>query len=125
MAAVPEALILLGHGSRLDSSNRGLHAVARRLAERLPAARVEVAFLQLARPDLDEAARRCVEAGARRVGIVPFFLFPGAHVLEDIPRAVRALREHFPGVTFALAPALGDHPKVIEAAADRAKEILS
>lgn len=125
MAEPLGALVLLGHGSRLDSSNQGLAEVARRLAAQLPVERVEVAFLQLARPDLTEAVARCVAAGARRVGIVPFFLFPGAHVLEDIPRAVDALRERFPGVTFVLAPAIGDHPKVVEAAADRAREILS
>lgn len=118
------AVILLGHGSRLPEANQGLHGVAHRVAELLGAARVEVAFLQLARPGLAEAADRCVAAGAGRVAVVPFFLFAGAHVRDDIPQELERLRSRHPRVEFQMASVLGDHPKLAEAAAERAREAL-
>jgi precorrin-8X/cobalt-precorrin-8 methylmutase len=118
------AVVLLGHGSRLESANRALEEVAQRVAALLGVARVETAFLQLARPGLEEAVERCVRAGARRVAVVPFFLFPGVHVLDDIPHAVAALTARHPGVEMTVTPALGGHPKLAEAAADRVREVL-
>ncbi|MBE0618455.1 MAG: CbiX/SirB N-terminal domain-containing protein [Proteobacteria bacterium] len=119
------AVILLGHGSRLPEANHGLDGVAREVAELLGGSQVEVAFLQLARPGLAEAADRCVAAGARSVAIVPFFLFAGAHVRDDIPQELERLRSRHPGIQFRVAPVLGGHPKLAEAAAERAQEAMA
>lgn len=118
------AVVLLGHGSRRAEANAGLEEVARAVASLLRAETVEVAYLQLARPGLGEAVERCVAAGARRIAVVPFFLFPGAHVLEDIPAEAERLRARYPGVAISVGRVLGDHPKLAEAAADRAREAL-
>ncbi|MEW6489404.1 MAG: CbiX/SirB N-terminal domain-containing protein, partial [Thermodesulfobacteriota bacterium] len=94
------AVILLGHGSRLPEANAALDGVARQVAALLGETRVEVAFLQMAQPGLAAAADRGAAAGARTVVIVPFFLFPGAHVRDDIPHELEQLRLRHPGVTF-------------------------
>ncbi len=122
--ATGSAVVLLGHGSRRAEANRGLEQVARAVGSLLDGEVVEVAYLQLARPGLAEAVERCVAAGARRVAVVPFFLFPGAHVLEDIPAEVERLRALHPGVAISVGRVLGDHPKLAQAAADRAREAL-
>lgn len=118
------AVVLLGHGSRLAEANRGLEGVARELRS-LQGGWVEVAFLQLAPPTLGDTVFQCVQAGADRVVIQPFFLFPGAHVLEDIPREVDELRRLYPTTELLLAPHLGAHPKLAEIAAERLREVLS
>jgi sirohydrochlorin ferrochelatase len=119
------AVILLGHGSRLSEANAGLEAVAGQVAALLGQTRVEVAFLQMAEPGLAAAANRCVAAGAWTIVIVPFFLFPGAHVRDDIPRELEGLRARHPGVTFCVGQVLGGHPKLAQAAAERAREALA
>ena len=118
------AVVLLGHGSRLEDGNRGLHDVAARVAEQLGDTPVRAAFLQLCEPGLEEAVERCIAAGARRVAVVPFFLFPGAHVQEDIPRILERLEARHPGVELRLGGVLGDHPKLAEVAAERAREAM-
>ncbi len=118
------AVVLLGHGSRRAEANRGLEQVARAVGSLLDGEVVETAYLQLARPGLAEAVERCVAAGARRVAVVPFFLFTGAHVLDDIPAEVERLRALHPGVVISVGRVLGDHPKLAQAAADRAREAL-
>ena len=124
MATSAEAVVLLGHDSRLAGGTCGLEPVAARVAALLGGARVEEAFLQLAQPNLDEAVARCVAAGAERIVVVPFFLFPGAHVQEDIPQALERLAAVYPRVTLHLAEVLGGHPKLAEVAAERAREAL-
>jgi sirohydrochlorin ferrochelatase len=117
------AVVLLGHGSRLPEANEALGEVARDLRSLLGGGWVEVAFLQLARPSLPDAVADCVTAGAGRIVIQPFFLFPGAHVLEDIPRAVEGLRRDHRHVEVVLAPHLGSHPKLAEIVCERLREV--
>jgi sirohydrochlorin ferrochelatase len=118
------AVILLGHGSRLAEANEGLEGVARDLRAVLDGGWVEVAFLQLAHPTLAEAVADCIRAGADRIAVQPFFLFPGAHVLEDIPQALENLRRAYAHVEILLAPHLGAHPKLAEIARERLQEVL-
>jgi len=125
MGSKNPAIILLGHGSRLPGGNQGLYAVAAQVSDQLGGCRVEAAFLQLAEPGLEEAVARCFAAGARRITVVPFFLFAGAHVQEDIPRALVALESRHPGLELRLCGVLGDHPKLAEVAAERAREVMT
>jgi sirohydrochlorin ferrochelatase len=122
---VTTALILLGHGSRRTEANHGLAEIAEQLRALRHEGWVEIAFLQLARPSLGDAVFHCVQAGADRVVIQPFFLFPGGHVLQDIPAEVEALRRDHPTVEILLASHLGAHPKLAEIAAERIEEVLS
>lgn len=118
------AIILLGHGSRRPEANRALDAVAQDVREILGGAWVETAFLQMAPPSLPTAVGDCVQAGADRIVVQPFFLFPGAHVLQDIPEVLEELRRCYPHVEIALAPHLGTHRKLAEIAAERLQEVL-
>ena len=76
------AIILLGHGSRRVEANRALETVAQDLRDLLGGVWVEPAFLQMAPPSLSTAVGDCVQAGADRIVVQPFFLFPGAHVRQ-------------------------------------------
>lgn len=118
------AIVLLGHGSRRPEANRALETVAQDLRDLLGDVWVEPAFLQMAPPTLAAAVADCVQAGADRIVVQPFFLFPGAHVLQDIPEAVAELRRLYAHVEILLAPHLGTHRKLAEIAAERLREVL-
>jgi sirohydrochlorin ferrochelatase len=53
-------------------------------------------------------AGRCVEAGASRVVVAPYFLSRGRHIQEDIPALVAAAQEQFPGITCSIADPIGE-----------------
>ncbi|HIK44736.1 MAG TPA: sirohydrochlorin chelatase [Leptolyngbyaceae cyanobacterium M65_K2018_010] len=57
-----------------------------------------------------EFGQRIYAAGGRSLGIVPLFLLPGRHVLEDVPEAVRQAQRLLPQVSLQLCPHLGSHP---------------
>lgn len=118
------AILLIAHGSRRAEANADLVEIARLVAGRRPDAIVELAYLELAQPDIPEGARRCVERGAEEVRLLPYFLSAGAHVQEDL----RAFRDRFtgeyPGVRFVCCPPLGLDPRLIDVLLERLEESL-
>lgn len=116
------ALLLIAHGSREPQANADLGFIAAALREREEYLCVEPSFLELAAPEADSAAARCVEQGATCVVIVPYFLSAGVHVHRDLSAIRDRLAERFPHVAFQLAPPLGRHPLLVEIVAQRARE---
>jgi sirohydrochlorin ferrochelatase len=102
-------IIIVDHGSRLDQSNQMLEEVAKLFAERFRQkyAIVEPAHMELAEPSIATAYARCVERGARRVVVCPFFLGPGKHWTQDIPRLTADAAKEFPGTDYHVTPTLG------------------
>ncbi len=120
-----DAVILLGHGSRLKSANEPLLKMAQMICELLDGVRVYPAYLQLAEPSVAQSAVKAIGDGAKNIAVMPFFLFPGAHVLEDIPAELEKIAGENNHVKFTLCSHLGLHPKIAEAAAERIKESLN
>jgi sirohydrochlorin ferrochelatase len=116
------ALLLIAHGSRRAEANADLAHVAAAVRDRGRYPIVQVAFLELAGPDIDAGAALCVEAGATDVILLPYFLSPGKHVAEDLAAARDRLSARFPGVRFALAEPLGRHPLLIDVVEARARD---
>jgi sirohydrochlorin ferrochelatase len=116
------ALLLIAHGSRRPEANADLTYIADRLRERGRYPIVQVSFLELAEPGIEAGGAMCVEAGATDVILLPYFLSPGIHVVEDLTAARNALGERFPGVRFVLAEPLGRHPLLVDVVEERAGE---
>src|SRR5262245_36381252 len=105
-APLPTALLLIAHGSRRAEANADLEFVAAELRARGQYPIVQVSFLELTEPTIDTGGALCVEAGATDVILLPYFLSPGVHVVEDLTEARNKLSEHFPRVRFVLAEPL-------------------
>ena len=107
--AMRTGIIIVDHGSRREESNRLLERVAQafgeRFAERFDI--VEPAHMELAEPSIEAAYARCVERGASRVVVVPYFLGPGKHWTGDIPGLTAAAAAKFPGSRYHVAQTLG------------------
>jgi sirohydrochlorin ferrochelatase len=116
------ALLLIAHGSREANANDDLHAIAESLRATARYPIVEPAFLELAEPTIEMAAQRCVEQGAQRVILLPFFLSAGVHVRRDLGAHQSHLAQAFPGQRFALAEPLGPDPRLSQVLSQRALE---
>ena len=117
--ATTTAVMLIAHGSRHEPANADLRELADRLARRVEYPIVEPAFLELAEPTIDEAGDRCVDLGASRVLMVPYFLSMGVHLLRDLTAAREALNRRHPKVDFLLGPPLGPNPLLDRLVFDR------
>jgi sirohydrochlorin ferrochelatase len=116
------ALLLIAHGSRQEEANADLYHVVQAMQARGQYDLVEACFLELTGPTIAEGGAQCVEQGATRVVMLPYFLSPGIHVRRDLTSERDLLSERFPGVAFLLAQPLGRHPLLIDVVVDRAQE---
>src|SRR5438552_14182404 len=82
---VCRAIIIIDHGSRRDAANEMLEQLAAMIQTKT-SDRVYTAHMELAEPTIAQAFDRAVAEGAAFVFIFPYFLSPGRHSREDIPR---------------------------------------
>lgn len=76
--------------------------------------------MEIASPSIKEGFAKCVQGGAKRVKVVPFFLAPGRHATEDIPRLMEEAAASFEGVEWEVGDVLGADPKLVDVVLDRA-----
>lgn len=117
------AILLMGHGSRVAEANNALHAIADMVRQQGYEI-VEVAFREQHAPNIQVGIDACVAQGAERVLLYPYFLFAGAHVLEDLPAEMVEARQRHPGVEMLMGQPLGAHPKLGEIVCERIREAL-
>ncbi len=118
------AILIVGHGSREERANRELEAlVAHCRAEIGGGAEVAHAYVELARPLVDEALA-ALAARHRRVVVLPLFLFLVGHAKNDIPLALARARAAHPEVQFLSGRELGLHPVLLEMLFQRAAAAL-
>lgn len=117
------ALLLIAHGSRRAEANADLEFMAAAMRDRGRYGFVQVAYLELTEPDIPTGAARCVEAGAHRVTMLPYFLSPGVHVRRDLENFRLELSARHPATRFLLAEPLGRHPLLVDIVETRAREI--
>lgn len=121
-APTRRAIVLVDHGSRAPAANALLDRVAAALRERAPDRIVHAAHMELAEPTVAQAVARCVADGADQIVVHPYFLAPGRHSTEDIPRLAREAAAAHPHVRVTVSEPLGLHPGLIEAVLARVEE---
>jgi len=116
---VKRAILLVDHGSRRTEANEQLERMAELVAERVPDAIVHVAHMEIAEPDITHAVDACAADGADEIVVHPYFLAPGNHSTNDIPRLVRDAAARHPGLRVRVSEPLGLHPKLVDVILDR------
>jgi len=120
----PTGVVIVDHGSRKPASNEMLHEATRIFGAQSDYSIVEPAHMELAQPDIAAAFRSCVKQGATRVVVFPYFLSPGRHWSEDIPRLVADAAKPFPNVEWIVTAPFGLHPGMSAIINDRIRHCL-
>ena len=120
---MPTGIIIVDHGSRREASNQMLEQIADLFAQRFVEKYdiVEPAHMELAEPLIATAYARCVQRGATRVIVCPFFLGPGKHWTQDIPRLAAEAAAQFPGARYHVTPTLGIDDLILDLLDKRAR----
>jgi sirohydrochlorin ferrochelatase len=107
------AIVIVDHGSRVGRANEMLEALAALVAT-MTGDRVYAAHMELAEPTLAQAFDRAAADGADFIFVFPYFLSPGRHSREDIPRmCVEAAARH-PGIRWHCSGPVGLDHKMAE-----------
>ncbi|KQJ98016.1 sirohydrochlorin ferrochelatase, chloroplastic isoform X2 [Brachypodium distachyon] len=119
-----DGVIIVDHGSRRQESNLMLNDFVTMFRARTGYRIVEPAHMELAEPTIKEAFGKCVQQGASRVIVSPYFLSPGRHWKQDIPSlAAEASKEHS-NVPYIITAPLGLHELMVDVMNDRIKYCL-
>lgn len=110
-----DAIILFSHGSVLCGAGENLSTLARQMQARGDADLVEVGYLNYSEPTFEASFARCVEEGATRITVVPYFLVAGYFVREKLTPKIAAMRQQFPDVEVRVADAMRFHPALADA----------
>lgn len=106
-----KSLLLVAHGSRLASSNDAVQKLVEKLRRQLVGSGfddITHAFLELTQPSITDGVKKLIEAGSTEVVVMPYFLAPGIHVVDDLPELINTARETYPSVNFTVTPHLGE-----------------
>ncbi|XP_008458790.1 sirohydrochlorin ferrochelatase, chloroplastic [Cucumis melo] len=120
-----DAVIIVDHGSRRRESNRMLNEFVAMFRDKTGYPIVEPAHMELAEPSIRDSFTSCVEQGAKRIIVSPFFLFPGRHWQQDIPSLTAEAAKDHPGISYIITAPLGLHEKLVDVVNDRINHCLS
>ena len=113
--------IVFAHGSSIESANEAVRVVAADMARRGGLDIVEAAFLEGGKPSLSGALAAMADR-VSHVVVVPYFLTLGLHLQRDLPRLIDEVKSAHPGLRIDVAPPLDQHPAMVDALLDRARE---
>ena len=118
------AVIVVDHGSRREESNQLLLTVADNLRAETGLERIEPAHMELAEPSIRDAYDRVVAQGAKLIIVHTYFLSPGRHWHQDIPRLAAEAAQQHPGTRFVVTAPLGIHAMMLQIIQDRIQQCL-
>jgi sirohydrochlorin cobaltochelatase len=110
-ATIKPALILFAHGSRDPKWAEPFKAIQSMIRAQAPDVPVELAFLELMQPGIQESLTSLAKQGVKRVSVVPVFLAAGRHLREDLPALIAPIRTQFPDLEINVSPPIGDLPE--------------
>ena len=119
-----KAIILFGHGARDSRWREPFDRLAVLWREQHPTTPVELAFLEMMQPSLEEAMSSLVGGGATQITVVPVFFGQGGHLRNDFPVLLEECRGKFPNVTLSATPAVGEDLAVLQASVDFGARVL-
>lgn len=102
-----KALIIVFHGSRMESANNETLAFFNSLTSKLTNySEIVQAFLEFTNPDLKTSIDILAEKGIKEIVVFPFFLSGGSH-LKDIENSVLEAQKKHKQIIFKTTSRLG------------------
>jgi sirohydrochlorin ferrochelatase len=119
-----KAILVLAHGSREKQTQDTLEKITEMTKAQLPNSIIETAYMEFCDINLEKGLNILVEKGAKEIVVVPYFLFEGIHIREDIPGEIKEYLKKHPNVTVTMGKTLGADPRLADVLADRIREVL-
>lgn len=111
-------LLFVGRGASDPDANGDVFKMARILWEGSGYQTVEVCFIGITHPRLEEGFRRARLYNPKRMIVLPYFLFTGA-LVKKIHTITAEQQAQHPGITMVGLPEMGLHPQLFQVLRDR------
>ena len=119
-----KGILILAHGSREKSTEKTLQEVVDMVKARVSDCVVETAYLQFSDVNLEAGLDRLAAQGIKEIKVIPYFLFAGVHILEDIPAEINEYLKDNPDMKISMGKTLGAHHKLAEILVERINEVI-
>jgi len=119
-----QAIILFGHGARDVRWREPFDRLAALWKAQYPGVLVQLAFLEMMQPSLEEAVSILANSGASKIVVVPVFFGQGGHLRNDFPVLLNSCQEKFPEVALSTTLAVGEDEAVLQAIVDFSAKAL-
>ena len=119
------ALLIVGHGSRDPEGIAEFLGLARHFRTHRPELPVEIAFLEFARPTIQEGMDRLAASGVETIVVLPGVLVAAGHAKNDMASEVRLARERHPDIDIRMGRALDVEAKLLQLCRLRYRESLA
>ena len=113
-----KAIILFGHGARDARWREPFDRLVDLWRAQHPGTPVQLAFLEMMTPSLENAVSALSIQGATQIAIVPVFFGQGGHLRNDFPVLLQACQAKFPKIALSATPAVGEDLAVLQAIVD-------
>ena len=113
-----KAIILFGHGARDARWREPFDRLAALWKAQHSGVLVELAFLEMMQPSLEESVRSLSLQGATQITVVPVFFGQGGHLRNDFPALLKECQAQFPEITLSATNAVGEDLAVLQAIVD-------
>ncbi|HLJ94798.1 MAG TPA: sirohydrochlorin chelatase [Gemmataceae bacterium] len=120
-----DALLIVGHGSRDPEGIADFLNLARQFRAHRPDVPVEIAFLEFARPTIQEGIDRLAKTGVEAILVLPGVLMAAGHAKNDMASEVRLARQRYPHIDIRMGRALDVEPRLLQLARIRYQEAIA
>jgi sirohydrochlorin cobaltochelatase len=111
-------VIVIGHGSRSKDAKDAFYKIVDQLKESMEG-EVEGCFMEISEPHIPETIEKMYNRGIREITALPYFLFNGIHIKEDIPEILQSIKEKYHDLVITMAQPIGYHKAVVEILKER------
>ena len=112
-------VLVVAHGSRAKETEATLEEVLTMLRDKLPGTAIECAFMEFSDRTIEKGISELAASGVTEIKLVPYFLFSGIHIKEDIPEMAEQCAANFPGIKITMAKPLGIDERLADILLDR------
>lgn len=108
-----KGIIFIAHGSKRQSSNDDFLSLIETVSSEVDNFDFKAAaFLELAKPSIEEITKKFIQEGVKKIYFYPYFLNPGKHLLIDIPTIIQNLQDQHKHIVFKQLPHFGASNKI-------------
>ena len=119
-----QGILIIGHGSRAESAVEEFNKIVAMVKENRPELKVEGAHMELAEPSIETVSKNYYDDGVREIIALPYFLYEGVHIKEDIPEILEEIEQKYDGLKFKMARPIGADPMIAKILLQRAEEFI-
>ena len=119
-----KGVLILAHGSREKSTEDTMIEIINLLKEEINECLIEFAFLQFNKKNLKTGLDQLVAQGVDEIKVIPYFLFEGIHIREDIPAEIEQYLADKKDIRITMGRPLFVDKRLAMILAERVREIL-